>query len=149
MSSSLETDASRPNVIGGSMRLLIDGQWVPSASGKEFTTVNPATGEVIAKLAEGDATDVDRAVAAARRAFDGEWSRWSAHDRRRLLLRVNDVVQENFDELARLETLDMGAPLMRTAGLKNWVSEALLFYAPRTDGAPAQSVSTPTPGTIP
>lgn len=55
-------------------RMLIDGKWVEAASGKTFESINPSTGEVLARVAEGDAEDIDRAVAAARRAFNGPWS---------------------------------------------------------------------------
>src|SRR5258706_11983956 len=87
-----------PNVgfVVGSKRLLIGGRWEGAASGKEFDTVNPATREVIARLAQGEAQDIDRAVAAARKAFEGEWSRWTPYDRQRLLLRLHDLVEENF-----------------------------------------------------
>src|SRR5258706_5514954 len=118
--------------IGGSKRLLIGGQWQSAASGKEFDTFNPATGEVIARLAQGDAQDIDRAVAAARRAFEGEWSRWTPYDRQRLLLRIHDLVEKNFDELALIETLDMGAPLARTRALKTWASQMILFFSSQT-----------------
>src|SRR6185436_18736365 len=62
-------------------QLFIDGQWVDSNSGKTFTTPNPATGETLAEIAEADKSDIDKAVAAARRAFEGKWSRLSARDR--------------------------------------------------------------------
>ena len=117
---------------GPSKRLLIGGKWLPSASGKEFDTVNPANGKVIARLAEGDAEDIDLAVKAARRAFEGEWSTWKPYDRQRLLMRVHDLIEKNFDELALLETLDMGAPISRTQGLKRWLSQAIMFYATQT-----------------
>jgi aldehyde dehydrogenase (NAD+) len=93
-------------------RLLIDGQWRDSASGKTFETVNPATEEVIAQVAEGDAADIDLAVKAARRAFDsGPWSKMDARDRTRLINRLADLLEENIDELAQLETLDNGKPI--------------------------------------
>ena len=101
-------------------RILIGGEWVAAASSKSFETFNPATGEVISRLAEGDASDVDRAVKAARQAFEGEWSRWTPYDRQRLLLRVHDLIERSFDELALIETLDMGAPLQRTRGLRRY-----------------------------
>lgn len=90
----------------------IDGEWVPAASGKTFQTVNPATEEVICEVAEGDAEDVDRAVKAARRAFDsGEWRRMDARDRGALILRLANLMEEELDELAALETLDNGKPI--------------------------------------
>jgi aldehyde dehydrogenase (NAD+) len=93
-------------------KLLIGGRWCRSASGRTFPTVNPATEEVIAEVAEGDGEDVDRAVAAARRAFErGPWSKLDARDRGRLLGRLAELVEENADELAALETLDNGKPI--------------------------------------
>ncbi|MGF1488765.1 MAG: aldehyde dehydrogenase family protein [Prochloraceae cyanobacterium] len=96
----------------GSTRLLIDNEWVESVSGKRFETINPATGEVICDVAEADAADVDKAVAAARRAFDrGQWRDMSATKRGELLYKLADLIEANKEELARLETLDNGKPL--------------------------------------
>ncbi len=73
-------------------KLLIDGKWVNAASGKTFDTINPATGEVIAHVAEADKADVDKAVEAARRAFEGgPWSQMSAAERGRLLNKLADL----------------------------------------------------------
>ncbi|WP_314035829.1 aldehyde dehydrogenase family protein [Dietzia sp. CH92] len=97
-------------------RLLIDGAWVDSASGGTFPTVDPASGAHLAEIAAGDATDVDRAVTAARTALDGEWSRMTPADRGALLWRIADVMTEHLDDLAELETLDQGKNL-RTSRL--------------------------------
>ncbi len=132
MSAKLPHGITPPAFIGGQKKLLIGGQWVPALSGKTLDTVNPATGEVIAQLAQGEKADIDRAVAAARKAFHGEWSQWTPHDRHRLLVRIADLVEKHFDELALIETLDMGAPLARTRSLKNWASQAIHFYASQT-----------------
>ena len=87
----------------------INGQWVDAASGKTFATVNPATEEVIAEIAEGDAADIDKAVKAARAAFEtGPWHSIDARERGRLLYKLADLIEENLDELAALETLDNG-----------------------------------------
>jgi len=92
-------------------RLLINNQWVASASGKTFPTINPATGGEICRVAEADAPDVDRAVRAARAAFNGgPWREMSASERGRLLYRLADLIEQHADELARLETLDNGKP---------------------------------------
>jgi aldehyde dehydrogenase (NAD+) len=93
-------------------RLLIGNEWVPSESGKTFITSNPATGEELAQVSEADAADVDKAVGVARRAFErGPWRKTSASERGRLLNRLADLVEQNADELAVLETLDNGMPL--------------------------------------
>src|SRR5918911_5649909 len=91
--------------------MFIDGKWVPSASGKTFETVNPATGEVICRVAEGDKADVDLAVKAARKAFEeGPWRTMNASERGRLLNKLADLIEKNQEELAALESLDNGKP---------------------------------------
>src|SRR5206468_11364325 len=91
--------------------MLIGGKWVNSVSGKTFPTLNPATGEVICQVAEGDKADVDLAVKAARRAFeDGPWPKLNASERGRLLNRLADLIEQNAEELAALESLDNGKP---------------------------------------
>ena len=93
-------------------QMLIDGQWLDAASGKTFETLDPATGEVIARVAEGDKEDVDRAVKAARKAFEtGPWRRMDARERGRCLYRLADLIERHADELAALETLDNGKPI--------------------------------------
>jgi phenylacetaldehyde dehydrogenase len=93
-------------------RLLINGEWVEAASGKTFETINPATEETLTEVAWGEAEDVDRAVKAARKAFDDDspWRRMNASDRGRLIWRIADLIEEHGDELAMLETLDNGKP---------------------------------------
>ncbi len=93
-------------------KLLIDGKFRDSHSGKTFATINPATEEVIAQVAEGDAADIDLAVKAARKAFDsGPWRKMDARDRGRLMNKLADLIEEHNDELAELETLDNGKPI--------------------------------------
>jgi phenylacetaldehyde dehydrogenase len=92
-------------------QLFINGQWVDAASGKTFETPDPATGETLARIAEGDAEDVDRAVKAARKAFEeGPWSRMTPSERGRIVWRIGDLILEHTDELAQLESLDNGKP---------------------------------------
>lgn len=96
----------------GPTNLLINNEWVESVSGKRFETMNPATGETICSVAEADAADVDKAVNAARAAFNnGEWCQMSATRRGELLYKLADLIEQNKEELARLETLDNGKPL--------------------------------------
>lgn len=93
-------------------KLLIDGRWVDSVSGRTFSTENPATGEPICSVAEGDRADVDLAVKAARRAFDsGPWPKMSASERGKLLYRLADLIESHAQELAAIETLDNGKPI--------------------------------------
>ncbi|KAJ7560012.1 hypothetical protein O6H91_04G110800 [Diphasiastrum complanatum] len=90
-------------------KLLINGEFVDSASGKTFPTVDPRTEEVIANVAEGDVEDIDRAVKAARKAFDeGPWPRMSSYERSKIIHRFADLIEKNNDELAALDTLDSG-----------------------------------------
>src|SRR5438105_13796309 len=92
-------------------KLFIDGQWMDSESGKTFKTPNPATGETLAEVAEADKADVDKAVAAARRAFEGKWSKISARDRGRLLYKLSQLIEQHAGELAELEAMDNGKPI--------------------------------------
>ncbi len=93
-------------------KLFINGQWADAASGKTFDTPNPATGETLAKVAEGDAEDINRAVRAARQAFeDGPWGRMTPSDRGRLIWKIGDLILDHADELAQLESLDNGKPV--------------------------------------
>jgi phenylacetaldehyde dehydrogenase len=91
-------------------QLFIGGQWADAASGKTFETPNPATGDTLARVAEGDAEDINRAVRAARAAFDGPWSRMTPSERGRIIWRIGDLILEHTDELAQLESLDNGKP---------------------------------------
>jgi phenylacetaldehyde dehydrogenase len=93
-------------------QLFIGGRWVDAASGATFDTPNPATGETLATVAAGGAEDVDRAVRAARAAFDdGPWGRMSPSERGRIVWRIGDLILEHAEELAQLESLDNGKPL--------------------------------------
>ena len=93
-------------------KMLIDGKWVDSASGRTFETINPATGDVIAHVAEGDAPDIDKATKAARKALEkGPWKKMSARERGACIYRLADLIEQNKDELAKLESLDNGKPL--------------------------------------
>ena len=92
--------------------LLINGKWVSAASGKTFPTYNPATGEILAHVAEGDREDIDRAVAAARAAFDkGPWRHITASERGRLVWKLGDLLEQHAEEFAQLESLDQGKPV--------------------------------------
>ncbi|MEM6655426.1 MAG: aldehyde dehydrogenase family protein [Planctomycetota bacterium] len=93
-------------------RMFIGGKWLDAASGKTFATIHPATEEVVADVAEGDAADVDLAVDAAREAFDrGPWRTMDARDRGRLMYRLAELMEEDKETLAALETLDNGKPI--------------------------------------
>ena len=123
--------------------LLIDGQHVPSVSGRTFKTLNPATEQVIATVAEGNEIDVDRAVTAARRAFEGPWRSMRASERGQILLRLVDLMKEHADEIAALESLDAGKPI---AGVLRQdlpaAIDTLTYYAGWADKISGEVVST-------
>jgi phenylacetaldehyde dehydrogenase len=107
--------AIRPEVrsfVDANRKLLIDGHFVEAASGKTFETYDPATGDVLARVAEGDREDVERAVRAARRAFEsGPWPAMTPSERGRLLWKLADLLEAHADEFAQLESLDNGKPV--------------------------------------
>jgi len=113
-------------------KLLINGQWV-EGSGKAFDTINPATGEVLTQVAEASEKDVDRAVAAARKAFEdtaGPWRKMSASERGKVLWRIGDLIEKNIDELAELETLDNGKPIFEARYVDMpMVADVFRYYA--------------------
>ena len=93
-------------------KMLINGKWVNSVSGKTFPTYNPATGEVLAQVAEGDREDIELAVKAARKAFDqGPWRRMTASERGRLIWKLADLLEAHTEEFGYIESLDNGKPL--------------------------------------
>ena len=93
-------------------KMFIGGKWVEAASGKTFPTYNPATGEVMAQVAEGDHEDINRAVEAARKAFDGgPWPEMSASERGRMIWKLADLIEQHLEQFAQLESLDNGKPL--------------------------------------
>jgi aldehyde dehydrogenase (NAD+) len=110
--------------------LLIGGQWVAAASGETFETRNPATGELLAHVARGGAEDIDRAVAAARKAFEsGPWPRFTPADRQALLLRLADLLERDAEAFARTDTQDMGSPIRHTRGSVAMLVDLLRYFA--------------------
>jgi len=108
----VQPDSSVTGFVSKTGKLLINGKWVDAASGKTFATYNPATGEVLANVAAGDKEDIDRAVKAARAAFEtGPWSKISPSERGRLLWKLADLLEGHTEEFAQLESLDNGKPL--------------------------------------
>src|ERR1700726_1482194 len=108
----ISIDPAAKNYVSIPRKLLIDGAWVNAASGKTFPVYDPSTGEVLAHVAEADAADVDKAVRAARKAFDeGPWPRMSPSERGRLLWKLSDLIERHAEEFATLESLDNGKPL--------------------------------------
>jgi gamma-glutamyl-gamma-aminobutyraldehyde dehydrogenase len=126
-------------------RLYIDGEYVDAVDGGRFATINPADGEVIAEMAAGTAKDVDRAVAAARRAFkSGAWSKLAPRARMAVLYRFADLIDAHAEELALLETLDMGKPIADVINIDlPSVCDTLRFFAECIDKLEGAVTSTP------
>jgi len=111
-------------------QLFINGEWRDAASGKTIDVINPATEEVIAAVPSADRSDVDAAVAAARAAFDGPWSKLSARDRGRLLWQLGEKLMAKADQVAALETLHNGKPIFESRQIEiPAAAECLQYYA--------------------
>lgn len=120
----------RPAYLDGKTKLLlIDGELVPAASGQTFTARDPSTGEVLAEVAQGGAADVDRAVAAARRAFEGEWSRFTPAMRQACLLKLADLIEAEWESIATIDTMEMGRPITPSRMMGSMVSRLLRYFA--------------------
>src|SRR6201996_3608033 len=125
-------------------QLFINGQWVDAASGKTFETPNPATGDTLARVAEGDKEDIERAVKAARTAFDdGPWGRITPSERGRIIWRIGDLILEHAEELAQLESLDNGKPYaVALAATSRWRRTCSITWQagrPRSRATPSTS----------
>jgi len=111
-------------------QLLIGGKWVAAKSGKTFETINPSNEEVLALAAEGDKADVDEAVKVARKAYEeGKWSKIGPHQRARYLLKIADLIEQNADELATLETLNNGMAISLARGMVAGAVDTFRYYA--------------------
>ncbi len=108
--------------------LFIDGAFVDTLDGSAFKTVSPSTEEVLAEVSDGGPRDVDRAVAAARKAYDGSWSRLSGRERGKYLFRIARILQERSREFAVLESLDNGKPIKESRDVDVPLAAAHFFY---------------------
>jgi aldehyde dehydrogenase (NAD+) len=131
MTSTVVPEIDLPGFIDGRpKRHLIDGAWVESSSGETFPTFNPSTGQRLGEMAVGTAEDVDRAVAAARRAFDGPWASFTPAERQDVLLRLAALIDEHFDELRMIDVLEMGSPVgTAPAYMKDWTKNVVRYFA--------------------
>jgi aldehyde dehydrogenase (NAD+) len=128
--------------------MLIGGRRVPALSGKRFETRNPATGDLLATVAQGGAEDVDRAVQSARAALEGPWRRMKPAERQRIMLRLADLVEEHYAELAMLDTLDLGAPYARTIMGKARAGALLRYYAGQATLIAGDTIDNSAPGDV-
>src|SRR5580692_1942558 len=108
----VQPDVNVTGFVSKTRKILINGKWVEAASGKTFPTYNPATGDVLSRVAEGDKEDIDRAVKAARAAFEtGPWSKITPSERGRLIWKIADLIEKHTEEFAQIESLDNGKPV--------------------------------------
>jgi len=149
MATAVSTPTMDPNVsafVGAKRKLFINGKFVDAASGKTFPTYNPATGEVLANVAEGDREDINRAVKAARAAFDtGAWSKMPTAQRGKLIWKLADLIEKYQEEFAQLESLDNGKPLRisRVADVPLTVEHMRYYagWATKIEAIPSRSSS--------
>ncbi len=132
----------------GRHRLLIGGTWRPALSGQEIETRDPSTGRVIGTIAAGDDADIDLAVQAARAAFVGPWRRWSPYERQVLLHRAHDAIGEHWEELAHIESIDMGAPISRTRTTRAAVQKMILYFAAQSAALTGETIPNGLPGSV-
>ena len=124
------SEAARSVIDRGPGRHLIGGEWVGSADGRTFETIDPATGEAIVQVAQGGAEDVDRAVKAARAALEGKWGTAPASKRAELMHRLADLIEANAEELAELNSIDNGKPVVQALNIDiRSVVAHLRYYA--------------------
>ena len=130
----------------GNVKMIIGGEQVDAANGQTFDVMNPATGEVIARAPLGGAEDVDRAVKAAQSAFEGPWSTWSASKRGRTLQKYSQLVKQNLEELAQLESRNVGKPISSARGEAFAVSLVFEYYAGAANKLFGETIPVSAPG---
>jgi aldehyde dehydrogenase (NAD+) len=131
--------------------MLIGGSWVDAAAGKTFSSINPSTGEELAQIPEGGAEDANRAVAAARAAFEGPWRRMKPSQRQGLLWALADAVDEHYEELQLLEVLEMGSPIGKQRPGKrrgSWEGSVLRYFAGWPTKIHGQTIPNSMPGSV-
>jgi phenylacetaldehyde dehydrogenase len=140
-------DQLRVEYASAPTQLFIDGQFVPARSGKTFDVIDPATGQVFAKAAAGDAADIDLAVNAARRAFDGAWAKTTPAQRARLLIKLADLIERDGERIALAESLDNGMPfaMAKFAGVFG-ASEQLRYNAGWATKVTGETIEPSSPG---
>ncbi|MEL7190655.1 MAG: aldehyde dehydrogenase family protein, partial [Pseudomonadota bacterium] len=140
--------ALRRPLNGEHQSMFVDGKWVDAASGERMESRNPANGELLASVPAAGKADVDLAVAAARKAFEGPWSNWTPFERQSLLLRIAQLFETHWDELCAIDTQDMGLPLARTLGNKRRVIGMLQYYAGIATSINGETIPNSFPGDV-
>ena len=138
----------RRSLDGSYRQMFIGGQWVDAVSGETFETRNPATGALLATVPASGKADIDRAVAAARAAFEGPWRKFKPYERQGLLLKIAELFETHWDELSQSDTLDMGMPIARTRANRNRVIGMLRFYAGMATSIHGETIENSLPGEI-
>ncbi|MER8730027.1 aldehyde dehydrogenase family protein [Mesorhizobium sp. M1227] len=133
---------------GRHRQMFIGGGWVDARSGRTMESRNPATGAVIATVPRADRQDIDLAVTAARKAFEGPWSRFKPYERQVLLLRIADLFEKHWEEISRSDTTDMGMPIIRTRANRNRVIGMLRYYAGMATALHGETIDNSLPGEI-
>ncbi|MER8991844.1 aldehyde dehydrogenase family protein [Mesorhizobium sp. M0074] len=133
---------------GRHRQMFIGGGWVDARSGRTTESRNPATGAVIATVPRADRQDIDSAVTAARKAFEGPWSRFKPYERQVLLLRIADLFEKHWEEISRSDTTDMGMPIIRTRANRNRVIGMLRYYAGMATALHGETIDNSLPGEI-
>jgi acyl-CoA reductase-like NAD-dependent aldehyde dehydrogenase len=141
----MTTEASAPTAVSN-VKMIIGGEQVDAADGQTFDVMNPATGKVMARAPLGGAEDVDRAVKAAQAAFEGPWSTWSASKRGRTLQKFSNLVKQNLEELAQLESQNVGKPISGARGEALAVSLVFEYYAGAANKLFGETIPVSKPG---
>ncbi len=131
------------------IKLFIDGEYCDAADGASYESINPASGDVVASVAEGGGEDVCRACVAAQEAFEGEWGAMTSDERSAILAKAADLIEERADEFAELETLDVGKPISESSAVDVPAAAGYLrWYASVTDAGVGETIDIPNPGQI-
>lgn len=141
-------DRTHPFLSATPKKMLIGGDWCDSEGGRTFVSVDPSTGQPLAHIAEGTAADIDRAVRVARATFTGSWRKTKPFDRQKTLLKFAELVDEHYDELARLDTLDYGGPISRTSGKRNRHVGLIRYYAGLATAIHGDTIENSLPGRV-
>ena len=141
----MTTEAPTPAAIP-TLRMVIGGEQVAAADGQTFDVVSPVTGAAIARVAKGGAEDVDRAVKAAQKAFDGEWQTWSQTRRGQTLGRFANIIRDHLEELARLESRNMGKPISSARWEIGAVANVMEYWAGAANKLMGETIPVSKPG---